>query len=119
MVLRSNICLLVGRLNFSSSVNLIVRIAIRGLLGVIAPVSLQIAIDNQVPLPRGGEILLTQREFVKDSWDLPKEATMKLFLEKHSEWSAYTNVNRPFEWKWYYAFQQVGDQEVEALSKSY
>lgn len=113
------ICLLVGRLNFSSSVNLIVGIAIWGLLGVIAPVSLRIAIDNQVTLPRGGEILLTQREFVNDAWDLPKEATMKLFLERHPEWSAYTNVNRPFEWKWYYAFQQVGDQEVEALSKSY
>ena len=28
-------------------------------------------------------------------------------------------VERPFEWKWYFAFQQVGDQKAQALSEAY
>lgn len=113
------ICLLIGRFSFSSSVNLIIGILVWILWAVITPVAMRIGIDNRVPLPTGGEILLTQREIVNDAWDLPKEATMKVFLERHPEWSDFARIDRPFEWKWYYAFQQVGDQEVETLSNAY
>lgn len=74
------------------------------------------AIESLVPVPKGGDIVLTQREAVNDAWDLPKEATMTPFVAKHPEWADYTKINRPFEWKWYYAFQQVGDQKASALS---
>jgi ABC-2 type transport system permease protein len=44
---------------------------------------------------------------------------MAAFIERHPQWAAYSAVERPFEWKWYYAFQQVGDQRAEALSAAY
>ena len=44
---------------------------------------------------------------------------MEPFIERHPEWSDYTEVGQPFEWKWYYAFQQVGDQIAEPLSLAY
>ena len=50
--------------------------------------------------------------------DLPKAATMEPFLSTHPEWSNYAGVNRPFEWKWYYAFQQVGDQAAQPMSRA-
>ena len=50
--------------------------------------------------------------------DLPKSATFEPFLEVHPEWGDYVDMDRPFEWKWYYAFQQVGDQVAEPLSSS-
>ena len=74
------------------------------------------AIRTAVPAPKGGDIILAQREKVNDAWDIPKEATMDPFLERHPEWADHADINRPFEWKWYYAFQQVGDQSVEEMS---
>jgi ABC-2 type transport system permease protein len=89
------------------------------LLAVLLPAALRAGIDRAVPLPAGADIVLTQREAVNDAWDLPKATTMDAFVARHPEWAPYTAVTRPFEWKWYYAFQQVGDQQAEALSHAY
>jgi len=64
---------------------------------------------------------LTQREAVNDAWDIPKEATYEPFFEHQPEWANYTKWDGAdgFEWKWYFAFQQVGDQKAEGLSQDY
>jgi len=80
------------------------------------PVGGKLLVEQTITVPNGGEILLHQRETVNGAWDLPKEATMQPFFETHPQWVSSPKVSRPFEWKWYYAFQQVGDQSVEALS---
>ena len=72
-----------------------------------------------VAVPAGGDIVLTQREAVNDAWDLPKEDTMVPFVERQPDMAAYTKLESSFEWKWYYAFQQVGDQTAENLSHAY
>ena len=82
------------------------------------PVGAKSAVEGGIAVPNGGDILLTQRETVNDAWDLPKSATMEPFLVVHPEWTDYAEVNRPFEWKWYYAFQQVGDQAAQPLSEA-
>ena len=89
------------------------------LLAVLIPSAGRIAIDRAVPVPSGADILLTQREAVNDAWDLPKATTMDAFVARHPQWAAQALVERPFEWTWYYAFQQVGDQQAEALSRAY
>jgi ABC-2 type transport system permease protein len=86
---------------------------------LILPAAVRVAVEQAVPLPDGAEIILTQREAVNEAWDLPKSATMEAFLERHPEWTAYSEISRPFEWKWYYAFQQVGDERAERLSQAY
>ena len=86
------------------------------LLTSIVPVAGKFAAEQSVTVPDGGDILLTQRETVNDAWDLPKQATMSRFIEVHPEWRDRTAVEQPFEWKWYYAFQQVGDQQAQPLS---
>ena len=52
-----------------------------------------------------------------DAWYLPKEAPMERSLEYHSQWHDTLKIGQDFEWKWYYAFQQVGDQNVETHSR--
>jgi ABC-2 type transport system permease protein len=89
------------------------------LLGVIVPAGGRLAIDRAVPVPSGADIVMTQREAVNDAWDLPKATTMAAFVERHPQWAAYAAVERPFAWKWYFAFQQVGDQKAQALSEAY
>jgi ABC-2 type transport system permease protein len=109
----------IARPNWTGSVNLTVLLGLWLVLCAIVPAGLNAGIERAVGLPDTGEILLTQRETVNDAWDLPKAATMEPFLERHPEWTDYASIEAGFEWKWYYAFQQVGDQRVEAQSLAY
>lgn len=89
------------------------------LLTVILPVISDTVIRQSITSPNGGEIMLVQREAVNDAWDLPFEATWGVFLKAYPEWTGKTEMNALFEWKWYYAFQQVGDEKTKALSRAY
>ncbi len=86
------------------------------LFTIVVPAAARIVVESSVPVPAGGEILLAQREAVNDAWDLPKADTMEPFVTAHPEWRDYAQVSQPFEWKWYYAFQQMGDEFVASES---
>jgi ABC-2 type transport system permease protein len=89
------------------------------MMAFILPAVGEKVIEALVPAPSGGDIVLLQREAVNDAWDLPKEVTMDEFVLRHPEWADHAEVGAMFDWKWYYAFQQVGDQQAEALSQEY
>ena len=113
------VCALMERFGWSSPVNLTALVGAWLAFAVIVPAAIKVSVESIVPLPDGSKILFTQREAVNDAWDLPKAATMEPFIARHPEWADYTEVGQPFEWKWYYAFQQVGDQTVESLSLAF
>lgn len=113
------LCTWVGAWARPGELILAVLIGLWLLLAVLLPAAGRLAIDRAVPLPAGADIVLTQREAVNQAWDLPKAATMAAFVARHPQWAAHAEVARPFEWKWYYAFQQVGDQRAEALSRAH
>lgn len=115
----TGVCAAVAAWQHTAEVILAALLALWILLAVIVPAAGRMAIDRAVPVPSGADIILTQREAVNDAWDLPKAVTMTAFVERHPQWAAYAAVERPFEWKWYYAFQQVGDQKTQALSEAY
>ena len=56
---------------------------------------------------------------MNDAWDLPKSVTMERFYASHPEWSDSPPLGEDFHWKWYYAFQQVGDEEAADLAREY
>ncbi len=113
------LCEVVDRNAASSASSLTVLVGLWFGLAVVAPAVIKVTVEQAVPVPEGGDILMAQREAVNDAWDLPKSATMTPFIERHPEWRDHADVKRPFEWKWYYAFQQVGDQSVEKMSQRY
>lgn len=84
---------------------------------VAIPVGGKLTVENTITVPKGGEILLMQRETVNGAWDLPKQDTMTPFILQYPEWADASDIKKPFEWKWYFAFQQVGDQTVAPMSK--
>jgi len=105
----------------TGSANLTYLTGIWLFLCAILPALLVLSVNSSVSLPDGGDIVLTQREAVNDAWDIPKEATYEPFFEHQPEWANYTKWDGAdgFEWKWYFAFQQVGDQKAEGLSQDY
>lgn len=89
------------------------------LVVLVVPIGAGAVAERSISVPQGGEILLKQREAVNDAWDLPEELTMDAFVNSHPEWADYAKVSETmFEWKWYYAFQQVGDESVAELSSA-
>ncbi|MEM7351652.1 MAG: DUF3526 domain-containing protein [Acidobacteriota bacterium] len=104
---------------WTSTVNLTALIGLWLAFAVVAPAAIKAGVDAAIAVPEGGDIMLTQREAVNDAWDLPQEATMTPFVERHPDMEPYAEIEGTFEWKWYYAFQQVGDQIAEPLSVAY
>jgi len=96
-----------------------------GLLGAwllvtfIIPAGSSVFIERTVTGPQGGEILMAQREAVNDAWEIPIEITMAEFVKTYPEWKGHTSMDGLFDWKWYFAFHQVGDQKVQPLVSSY
>jgi ABC-2 type transport system permease protein len=85
---------------------------------IVVPLAAGAAAERWISVPQGGEILLQQRETVNDAWDLPEEVTMDAFVKSHPEWSDHAGLGDGFDWKWYYAFQQLGDESVADLSEA-
>lgn len=119
LVFWTAVCAALAAWRQAAPVILATLLALWIVLAVVVPAAARLAIDRAIPLPSGADIVMTQREAVNDAWDLPKAATMSAFVERHPQWAADAAVERPFEWKWYYAFQQVGDQKTEPLSAAY
>ncbi|MEH0741488.1 DUF3526 domain-containing protein [Vibrio cholerae] len=86
---------------------------------VVVPVVSDSVINHTITGPSGGDIVLLQREEVNGAWDKPFSDTWASFLTTHPEWAQATDMQSLFEWKWYYAFQQVGDQKAAPLSQAY
>lgn len=88
-------------------------------LALLVPLAGKAWIERTVPGIDGAEISLLQRETVNTAWDLPKAATMEPFYVSHPEWSHSAEVTQPFHWKWYFAFQQMGDETAAPLAQVY
>jgi ABC-2 type transport system permease protein len=105
--------------NRTGSVNLTLLLGVWLAFCAVLPAALTAGIERAVALPDTGEIILSQREAVNDAWDLPKAATFEPFADRHPEWVTVVEPEEGFDWGWYYAFQQVGDQTVETRSQAY
>jgi len=96
-----------------------VSICVWVLLVLAIPIAGKVVIESSVMGIRGADVSLAQREAVNDAWDLPKSATMEPFYESHPQWSDSAPLAAGFHWKWYYAFQQVGDETAAELAREY
>lgn len=117
----SAICYWIGSVNQTAPVVLACLTGNWLVISVIVPTASRIAIEGSISLPSQAELIMSQREAVNDAWDLSLEATMTPFIERHPEWTKQAGEfeGKGFDWRWYYAFQQVGDQSVEPLSIAY
>ena len=115
----SVLCLWIARAKYTGARNLTVLTGLWLIICAVLPALITEVTTRAVPVPDGGDIIMTQREAVNDAWDLPKEDTFEPFVERHPDMAPYTEMGGGFEWKWYYAFQQVGDQTAEPLSQAY
>jgi ABC-2 type transport system permease protein len=106
------VTMLIWRWQLSSVANAAALAASWLVLTLILPALAHVAINSAIPVGQGVELTLAQREAVHDGWDKPKEETMQAFFKAYPEWEKTKPIEGGFHWKWYYAFQHVGDISV-------
>lgn len=96
-----------------------VLLAVFVVLTLVLPTLVNGAIGRAVPVSKGAELSLAQRQAVHTAWDRPKEETMTKFFRTHPEWRDTPPLTEKFQWKWYYAMHQAGDDAVAGDVRAY
>jgi ABC-2 type transport system permease protein len=113
------LCLAIGARIGASATNAAALVGAWILLTLVAPTVANAVIARAIPVAKGVDMTLAQREQVHRAWDMPREATLKPFFVNHPEWSDTAPVTGRFHWKWYYAMHQVGDEAVVDQAADY
>lgn len=111
--------LVVARASRASVGNAATLSALWLVLTLIVPTVALLVINERNPVRQGVELTLAQREEVHAGWDRPKATTMAAFVRLYPEWANLTAVEGGFHWKWYYAFQHLGDRAVAPQMAAY
>jgi len=111
--------MLVGARARSSATAAAILLGLFVVLTLLLPTASNAAIARLIPVGKGVELAMTQRQEVHQGWDLPKSTTFKKFFKTHPEWSDTPPVEGRFHWKWYYAMHQVGDEAVALQASQY
>lgn len=109
----------VAALVASSAAGACVLLACLIVLTMVLPTALNAVINRAVPVARGVELALAQRQQVHQGWDVPKPLTFAKFFRTHPEWRGTAPVTGRFHWKWYYAMHQAGDDAVAPQLAAY
>jgi ABC-2 type transport system permease protein len=96
----------------NSSTNAVSLLTIWVLLTIILPASINNYIVNKYPVPEAVATAVEQREGVHEKWDMEKQATMDKFYNHYPQFKSYRLPDKQFSWLWYYAMQQMGDDEA-------
>lgn len=115
----SGLALIVATRGAGSAANAMALMGCWAVLTLILPTLANAALARAVPVHQGVELMLAQRQAVHGAWDLPPDATMEKFFRTHPEWRNTAPLPSGFHWKWYYAFQQLGDESVATQVAAY
>ena len=113
------LALMVATRSGSSAANATALMGCWAVLTLVLPAIANAALARAVPVHQGVALMLAQRQAVHGAWDLPPEATMEKFFRTHPEWRHTAPLPSGFHWKWYYAFQQLGDESVAPQVAAY
>lgn len=113
------VALLVTRMGWGSVTNASSLAAAWFAIVLVLPALAHLAINAAIPVRQGVELTLAQREAVHAGWDKPKPDTMAAFTQLYPEWRDTPPIEGGFHWKWYYAFQHLGDVSVKEQSAAY
>jgi ABC-2 type transport system permease protein len=106
-----SICFWVAFLHLNSGTNAVLLITFWLVLLLVVPAGLNQYILSRYPLPEALATTVKQRKGYHDKWDQPQESTMVKFYARYPQFKHISVPNTSFSWLWYYAMQQMGDEE--------
>ncbi|WP_033923449.1 DUF3526 domain-containing protein [Sphingomonas sp. 37zxx] len=106
------LCLILGARINASATSAAALVGCWIALTLLLPTLANAAIARAVPVAKGIDLTLAQRELVHHGWDTPKAETFNAFLATHPQFRGKEAFAGRFHWKWYYAIHQAADQAV-------
>lgn len=97
----------------SSSTNAVILLSSWMLLTIILPGAANNYISNRYPVPEALATVVAQREGFHEKWDMEKKVTMDKFYAHYPQLRKYQLPDKEFSWLWYYAMQQMGDDDAK------
>lgn len=112
-----SICLFVISWKKTSDANALSLISIWISLLIILPGMLNSYIISQYPVPEAFSTAIKQREGYHEKWDMDKEVTLSRFFKDYPQFEKYGKMEKQTSWLWYYAMQQMGDDDSREASQ--
>ena len=85
-------------------------------LTILLPAALNVGLAIFLPVPEAFAVTVNQREGYHRQWDRPKAETMQRFFQRYPEYAGFQAPADKFSWGWYYAAQQLGDEDAAEAS---
>ncbi len=111
------VCFFIVSLQKNSNFNAVILLTIWLFLIIILPAGINTYIINKYKVPEALELTLTQRNAYHEKWDMDKQQTLHKFYKHYPQFKHYPLPESEFSWLWYYAMQQMGDDESAVQSK--
>ncbi|MBF4516806.1 DUF3526 domain-containing protein [Flavobacterium sp. ANB] len=112
-----SVCFYIVSLQKNSNFNAVILLTIWLFMIIILPATINTYIVNKYPVPEALELTLKQRNAYHEKWDMDKKVTMEKFYKHYPQFKSYVLPDTEFSWLWYYAMQQMGDDESAIQSK--
>ncbi len=109
----------VTALQRNSAFNAVALVCLWLVLVVLVPGLLNVYVQATRPVPQGLALTIGQREAIHGGWDRPKTETMNRFFARYPQYRDTATIRERFAWRWYYAFQHLGDESVRPLATAY
>lgn len=113
-----SLCFLVVSFHRSSSFNVLVLLSLWVVLAILLPASTNNYLTNRYPVPEALAAMVKQRDGYHEKWDMDRKLTMDKFYAHYPQFEKYGVPAGNFSWLWYYAMQQMGDDESMEESRA-
>ena len=110
------LAMLVAAWGRSSNFNALALLGAWLTLTILIPVALNLGIAAALPVSGAFEVALRQREGYHSKWDRPHQETLQAFYARYPEHAGYAAPSDKFSWGWYYAMQQMGDEDARTAA---
>ena len=111
---------LVVSLHKNSGQNAMILLISWLMLTVVLPAGINAVNEYLHPVPEAFSTVLESRDGYHNKWDEAKEPTVARFHEHYPQFRQFKHPKgKDYSWIWYYAMQQMGDDEASGFSKAF
>jgi ABC-2 type transport system permease protein len=102
----------------SSSISALLLLSTWVLFCLLIPAVVNNYLTVRYPVKEAYSTFIKQRDGYHNKWDKNPDSTMQAFFKHYPQFSHYKWESPKFNYMWYYAMQQLGDDESAPYSKA-
>ncbi|WP_394749345.1 DUF3526 domain-containing protein [Spongiimicrobium salis] len=102
----------------SSGFNALMLLSIWLGMLIVLPAGINAYLAAKYPVPEALSSAIAQRDGYHTKWDTDKLPTIKKFYTHYPQFEKYGYPTEGFNWLWYYAMQQMGDDDSQKERES-